>query len=209
MREEHNIAQGNMIQVDNYGRGMTIRNIFNTNMNAHEMLNKTQNFIGTKKQSMYSRLRRKKDKKQFFDDLEIDDRMNNSVLQPGVYKNAPLTPVNYTPDNIIGKLSSMQDLQTDLNVDLIARQDSLMDMASPPTFNERRGRGKQNKKKGSRSRSPMGAYGGLPQGANPYDYARPLTKNKKKKGKKGDQFGKLDDFDAQGPASFGTGASDS
>ena len=45
-----------------------------------------------------------------------------------------------------------------------------------------------------------GGYGALPQGANPYDYARPLSKGKqtsqkKKKAQKGDQFGKLDDFE--------------
>ena len=180
MREEYNIMQGNTIQVENYGRGLTIRNIFNTNMTANEMLNKTQNYIGTKKQSVFSGLKRKKEKKQFFDDLEINDKMNNSMLHPTQSSSSGMAP-NYTPENIIGTLSNMQDVQTDLNVDLIARSDSLMDIRSPPGQSERRARG-NNKNKGSksRSRSPMGAsmpMGSLPQG-NPYDYARPTNKGK-------------------------------
>ena len=105
--------------------------------------------------------------------------MNNSMLHPSSASAAGKT-TNYTPENIIGTLSSMQDVQTDLNVDLIARSDSLMDLNSPPA-RERRGRGNaKNKGANSRSRSPMGAsmpMGSMPQG-NPYDYARPTSKGK-------------------------------
>ena len=109
MREEYNIMQGNTLQVENYGRGLTIRNIFNTNMTANEMLNKTQNYIGAKKQSVFSGLKRKKEKKQFFDDLEINDKMNNSMLHPTQSSSSGMAP-NYTPENIIGTLSNMQDV---------------------------------------------------------------------------------------------------
>lgn len=88
----------------------------------------------------------------------------------------------------------MQDVQTDLNVDLIKRSDSLMDMQSPPNY-DRRGRG-NNKGPKSRSRSPMGAaMGGANYGSgNPYEYARPSSKGRQaKKPKKGKRDVMYDD----------------
>lgn len=121
--------------------------------------------------------------------------MNNSMLAP-TQKSGPGSNTNYTPDNIIGTLSNMQDVQTDLNVDLIKRSDSLMDIHSPPDYN-RRGRMNNNRKGAkSRSRSPMGASqaqgNNLYQG-NPYEYTRPSSKGRQaKKGRKG-RRGTIDD----------------
>ena len=50
--------------------------------------------------------------------------MNQSMMNP--VSSTPQAQ-NMTPDNIIGALSNIQEVQTDLNVDLLRRNDSLND----------------------------------------------------------------------------------
>jgi len=68
-----------------------------------------------------------------------------------------------TPDNIIGTLSNMQEVQTDLNFDLMDRRDSLKDKEV------RRGRANNRNRSKSRSKSPM-AKAKIDPDFNPYEF---------------------------------------